>query len=335
MDLVKYSDIIKDLKDKFKTHQIKASIKVNSELLQFYWYMGQKIIEVQKEYKWGSKFLENLSKDLSKEFPDVKGFSYRNLKNIRQWVTFWNNAKGKQLVSQLFQIPWGHNIVIIQKCKNIDEAIFYVQNTIKHGISRSVLIHQIESNLYQRNKKAINNFDLTLPPKNSDLAKEITKDPYIFDFLTLSEDYKEKELENSLIDNIKDFLLELGSGFAFVGKQYKLTINESEFRIDLLFYHIKLHCYVVIELKTTEFKPEFAGKLNFYVSAIDGELKSEVDNPTIGILICKSKDDLVVEYALKDINKPIGVSEYKLTKELPKELRNSLPTLEDFKKLKG
>ena len=295
--------------------------------------MGQKIIEVQKEYKWGSKFLENLSKDLSKEFPDVKGFSYRNLKNIRQWVKFWNNEKGKQVVSQLFQIPWGHNIVIIQKCKNIDEAVFYVHNTIKHGISRSVLIHQIESNLYERNKKAINNFDLTLPPTNSDLAKEITKDPYIFDFLSLSEDYKEKELENALIDNIKDFLLELGSGFAFVGKQYKLQVGDSEFRIDLLFYHIKLHCYVVIELKNAEFKPEFAGKLNFYVSAIDGELKSETDNPTIGILICKSKDDLVVEYALKDINKPIGVSEYKLTKELPKELRNSLPTLEDFKKL--
>ena len=295
--------------------------------------MGQKIIEVQKEYKWGSKFLENLSKDLSKEFPYVKVFSYRNLKNIRQWVKFWNNEKGKQVVSQLFQIPWGHNIVIIQKCKNIDEAVFYIRNTIKHGISRSVLIHQIESNLYERNKKAINNFDLTLPPTNSDLAKEITKDPYIFDFLSLSEDYKEKELENALIDNIKDFLLDLGCGFAFVGKQYKLQVGKSEFRIDLLFYHIKLHCYVIIELKNAEFKPEFAGKLNFYVSAIDGELKSETDNPTIGILICKSKDDLVVEYALKDINKPIGVSEYKLTKELPKELRNSLPTLEDFKKL--
>ena len=165
------------------------------------------------------------------------------------------------------------------------------------------------------------------------MAKEITKDPYIFDFLTLSEDYKEKELENALIDNIKDFLLELGSGFAFVGKQYKLQVGESEFRIDLLFYHVKLHCYVVIELKTIEFKPEFAGKLNFYISAIDGELKSKIDNPTIGILICKSKDDLVVEYALRDINKPIGVSEYKLTKELPKELKDSLPTLEDFKKL--
>ena len=334
MDLIEYKSIIKDLKEKFKTHQIKASIKVNSELLKFYWYMGQKIIKVQKEYKWGSKFLENLSKDLSKNFPDVKGFSKRNLEIIRKWVKFWDNEKTKQLVSQLFQIPWGHNIVIIQKCKNIDEAIFYLQNTIKYGISRSVLIHQIEGNLYYRNQKAINNFDDTLPPITSDLAKEITKDPYIFDFLTLSEDYKEKELENSLIDNIKDFLLELGNGFAFVGKQYQLKVGKNDFRIDLLFYHIKLHCYVVIELKTIEFKPEFAGKLNFYISAIDGELKSKIDNPTIGILICKSKDDLVVEYALKDINKPIGVSKYQLTKDLPKELKHSLPTIEDFKKFK-
>jgi len=334
MDLVEYKNIIIDLKEKFKTHQIRASIKVNSELLEFYWYMGKKIIKIQKNYKWGSKFLENLSKDLSKEFPDVKGFSYRNLKHIRQWVNFWDNEIGKQLVSQLFQIPWGHNLVIIQKCKNLDEAIFYVQNTIKHGISRSVLIHQIESGLFFRDKKAINNFDKTLP-NNSDLAKEITKDPYIFDFLTLSDDYQEKELEKGLIDNIKDFLLELGSGFAFVGKQYNLKVGNSDFRIDLLFYHIKLHCYVVIELKTTEFKPEYAGKLNFYISAVDGELKSEIDNPTIGILICKSKDDLVVEYSLKDINKPIGVSEYNLTKELPKELKNSLPTIEDFKTLKG
>ena len=333
MNLMQYKEIIKDLKNKFKSHQIKASIKVNNELLQFYWYMGQKIIEVQKEYKWGSKFLENLSKDLSREFLDVKGFSKRNLELIRKWVKFWDHENTKQLVSQLFQIPWGHNIVIIQKCKNLNEALFYVQNTIKHGISRSVLIHQIESGLYERSKKAINNFDLTLPPTNSDLAKEITKDPYIFDFLTLSEDYKEKELEDALIENIKDFLLELGSGFAFVGKQYPLQVGNSEFRIDLLFYHIKLHCFIVIELKTTEFKPEFAGKLNFYISAVDGILKSDKDNPTIGILICKSKDNLVVEYALKDINKPIGVSEYRLTKELPKELKNSLPTLEDFKKL--
>ena len=326
-----YKQILTDLKSKFKTAQIKASIKVNSELLQFYWYLGEKIIEVQSNYKWGSKFLENLSKDLSKEFPDVKGFSKRNLEIIRKWVTFWDKKEiTKQVVSQIYQIPWGHNIVIIQKCKEINEAIYYVENSLKYGISRNVLIHQIESSLYQRKAKAVNNFDDTLPPIQSDLAKEITKDSYIFDFLTISEDYKERELENSLIDNIKDFLLELGNGFAFAGKQYKITVNEKEFRIDLLFYHTKLHLYVVIELKTTEFKPEYAGKLNFYVSAADEILKSPQDNPTIGILICKSKDNLIVEYALRDINKPIGVSEYRLTQELPDELKDSLPTIEQI-----
>ncbi len=332
LEVKEYKNILEDLKLKFKTSQIKAYIKVNSELLKFYWYLGKKIIEVQNNYKWGSKFLENLSKDLSKAFPNVKGFSKRNLELIRKWVGFWDNEIAKQAVSQIFQIPWGHNIVIIQKCKDIDEAIFYVENTLKNGISRNVLVHQIESGLFYRKNKAINNFEKTLPPVQSDLAKEITKDPYIFDFLSLSEEYKEKELENALIENIKDFLLELGNGFAFVGKQYKIEVSNQEYRIDLLFYHLKLHSYIVIELKNDEFKPEYAGKLNFYVSVVDDKLKSDKDNPTIGILICKSKDNLIVEYALRDVNKPIGVSEYKLTRELPEELKNNLPSEEDIKK---
>ena len=331
-DLIKYQDIFIDLKTKFKTSQIKASISVNRELLEFYWYLGNKIILMQEQYKWGSKFLEKVLNDLAKEFPSVKGFSYRNLKNIRQWVNFWDNEIGKQVVSQLCQVPWGHNIVIIQKCKDIKEAIYYVQNTIEHGISRNVLVHQIESNLYARSAKAINNFDKTLPPIQSDMAREITKDPYIYDFLTMSDDYKEKELEDKLIDNIKDFLLELGNGFAFVGKQYKLEVGDSEYRIDLLFYHVKLHCYVVIELKNRKFKPEYAGKLSFYISAVDGEIKAKEDNPTIGILICKSKDNLLVEYSLKDINKPIGVSEYKLTEKLPQNLKSVLPSIEQIEK---
>jgi len=330
-NLQEYQNVLKDLKSKFKTAQIKASIKVNTELLQFYWYLGKKIIEVQDNYKWGSKFLDRLSSDLSKAFPNVKGFSKRNLEIIRKWVNFWDNEKAKQVVSQIYQIPWGHNIVIIQKCKNLDEAIFYVENTLKNGISRNVLIHQIESGLFYRKNRAVNNFEKTLPPIHSDLAKEITKDPYIFDFLTISEDYKEKELEDALIENIKEFLLELGNGFAFVGKQYKIEVSNQEFRIDLLFYHLKLHSFIVIELKNNEFKPEYAGKLNFYVSAVDELLKSEIDNPTIGILICKSKDNLIVEYALRDMNKPIGVSEYKLTSKLPEELKNTLPSLEEIK----
>ena len=239
-------------------------------------------------------------------------------------------VKVAQVVPELFLIPWGHNRVIISKCKSIDEAVYYVQNTIKNGISRNVLVHQIETNLYARDAKAITNFENTLPPIQSDLAKEITKDPYNFDFLTLTKDYQEKELETALTENITHFLLELGSGFAFVGRQYKLNVGGNEFRIDLLFYHIKLRCYVVVELKACEFKPEFAGKLSFYTSAVDGELKSESDNPTIGILICKSKNDIVVEYALKDINKPLGISEYELTEILPKEYTSSLPSIEEI-----
>ena len=341
-----YKIWLESLKNKFRSSQIKASIKVNTTLLEFYWDLGEQIVEKQQEYKWGSGFLEKLSRDLSAEFPDVKGFSYTNVKNIRQWFVFWQQLVGelkttksqqlvgessvdktKQIVSQIFMIPWGHNIAIIQKCKNIDEAIYYVQNTLKNGISRSVLVHQIESNLYERNGKALTNFENTLPPIQSDLAKEITKDPYNFDFITLTNDYQEKELEDALTQNITNFLLELGSGFAFVGRQYKLIVGGDEFKIDLLFYHIKLKCYVVVELKATSFKPEHAGKLSFYTSAIDGELKSSDDNPTIGILICKSKNDTVVEYALRDINKPLGISEYQLTEILPKEYKSSLPSI--------
>jgi predicted nuclease of restriction endonuclease-like (RecB) superfamily len=338
-----YKEWLREIKQKFQRSQIKASLQVNSTLLEFYWNLGEEIIQKQKKHMWGSGFLQQLSEDLISEFPDVKGFSLTNISYIRRWVLFYtqdNNfatsrgenkiKKSPQLVPQLFMIPWGHNRVIISKCKSIDEALYYVQNTINNGISRSVLVHQIETNLYKRDAKAITNFSSTLPPMQSDLAKEITKDPYCFDFLTLTKDYKEKELEDALSKNITKFLLELGAGFAFIGKQYGLNVGGDEFRIDLLFYHIKLKCYVVVELKTTEFKPEFAGKLGFYTSAIDGELKQKEDNPTIGILICKSKNDIVVEYALKDINKPLGVSKYELTQSIPKEYKSSLPTIEQI-----
>ena len=305
MITTEYKEWLSEIKQNFQSSQIKASIQVNKTLLGFYWNLGSQIVEKQKEYKWGSGFLQQLSSDLSSEFPDIKGFSKRNLELIRKWFLFWQEVmkpeNTKQLVSQILQIPWGHNIAIIQKCKTIDEAQYYVQNTIKYGISRSVLIHQIETNLYARDGKAITNFETTLPPLQSDLAKEITKDPYNFDFLTLRDDYQEKELEDALTENITKFLLELGNGFAFVGRQYKLTVGGDEFRIDLLFYHIKLKCYVVVELKVTEFKPEFAGKLSFYTSAIDGELKNSDDNPTIGILICKSKND-ISDNIVEDLN---------------------------------
>ena len=334
---IEYKNWLESLKNSFRSSQIKASIKVNTTLLEFYWDLGGQILEKQEEHKWGSGFLEELSHDLSAEFPDLKGFSYRNIRFIRQWYVFWQQGAAKienenwqQLVAILFQVPWGHHQIILNKIKNIDEAIYYVQNTIKNGISRNVLIHQIESNFYGRDGKAITNFENTLPPIQSDLAKEITKDPYNFDFIALTQDYQEKELEDALTKNITNFLLELGSGFAFVGRQYKLIVGGDEFKIDLLFYHIKLKCYVVVELKATSFKPEHAGKLSFYTSAIDGELKGSDDNSTIGILICKSKNDTVVEYTLKDINKPLGISEYQLTEILPKEYKSSLPSIEEI-----
>ena len=340
-----YSAWLKELKNKVRLVQIKAAVKVNSELLQFYWEMGQDIVDKQKKTKWGDGFLKQLSIDLLSEFPDMKGFSKRNLEHIRKWYRFWskNTSIAKQLATQIdssyppqnndipiFQIPWWHNVVIITKTKNSDEALFYVQKTIQNNWSRSVLTHHIESNLFKREGKAITNFKETLPEPQSDLARETLKDPYNFDFLTLTEKHNEKELENALVNHVAKFLLELGAGFSYIGQQYKLEVSGDEFFIDLLFYHVKLHCYVVVELKSVKFKPEFAGKLNFYVSAVDGILKSKQDNDTIGILICKSKNDTVVEYTLKDVHKPIGVSEYMITKILPEEFKSSLPSIEEI-----
>jgi len=249
---------------------------------------------------------------------------------MKKWYLFWYDENLPQVVGEIFKIPWGHNREIITKLKNRDEAIFYAKNTLQYGWSRAVLVHQVESGLYQREGKAITNFDAKLPPPQSDLAKAVLKDPYNFDFLTLSKRYNERELEDALVEHITHFLLELGSGFAFVGRQYRLVVGGDEFFIDLLFYHIRLKCYVVVELKTVKFKPEFAGQLNFYVSAIDGELKEKGDNPTIGILICKSKNSTVVEYALKNIDSPIGVSEYELVDKLPKEFKSTLPSIEEL-----
>ena len=323
-----YKTFIKELKEKIQISQIKASIKINEELLRLYWELAQMIVAKQKASSWGDNLIEQISKDLKREFPDMKGFSGRNLKYMRQWYLFFENRQ--QVVAQIFQIPWGHNIVIITKVKDSNEALFYAKKTIENGWSRAVLVHQIESNLYQRDGKAITNFDHKLPSPQSDLAKAVLKDPYSFDFLMLREKYDERELEDALMDQITHFLLELGSGFAFVGRQYKLMIGGDEFRVDLLFYHIRLKCYIVVELKTVKFKPEFAGQLNFYVSAVDGELKEKDDNPTIGMLICKSKNNTVVEYSLNKIDNPIGVSEYQLVSQLPKEFKSSLPSIEEI-----
>jgi len=353
-----YFDWLKELKLKIRKVQIKAALSVNSELLKFYWELGEDIVVKQKRAKWGAKLLIQLSKDLMAEFPEMKGFSERNLKYIRQWHQFYARERqnriypigqqlvsqlegqnesqvakqefGQQLVARITSIPWGHNIAIITKCKNIDEALYYVQCTIAHNWSRSVLVHQIESGLYKREGKAVTNFALTLPKPQSDLAAQTLKDPYVFDFLTMTKDYDERDLENALVAHVRQFLMELGAGFAYMGKQIALQVGEREFFIDLLFYHTKLHCYVLVELKAVDFEPEHAGKLNFYLKAIDSQLRTDRDHPTIGILICKKKDKIVAEYALSDINKPIGVSEYRLTESIPDTFKGSLPTIEQI-----
>ncbi len=331
-----YKSWLKDLKQQVLQTQIKAAVQVNSTLLTFYWQLGLEIVERQQQSSWGEGFLKQLSQDLMAEFPQVKGFSERNIKYIRQWVLFWTEVGtiGQQAVAQLslslVKIPWGHNLKIISKCKSVSEARYYVENTIEHGWSRAVLTHQIESDLWQREGKAINHFSATLPAPQSDLAEQTLKDPYVFDFLSLSKQFNERELEQALTDHITQFLLELGAGFAYMGKQFPLQVGEREFFIDLLFYHARLHCYVVVELKIGDFEPEHAGKLNFYIKAVDEQLCKTGDEPTIGILLCKHKDKLVAEYALSGMQRPMGVSEYQLTQSLPESLQSILPSIEQI-----
>lgn len=334
-----YKQWLTDLKKRIRQSQLKAAVKVNSELINLYWSMGKDIVEKQETSQYGDGLIKQLSCDLKSEFPDLKGFSESNLKFIRQWYQFYNAGfeKGQQPVSffknvqQLVaQIPWGHNLKIISKCETIDDALFYINKTIEFGWSRDMLDTHLKLNEHKRVGNSTTNFELTLPPIQSDLAQQVLKDPYNFDFLTLSENYKERELEDALTENVTRFLLELGSGFAYVGRQVPLTVGNKEFFIDLLFYHLKLRCYVVIELKAVEFIPEFAGKLSFYLSAVNDLLAHPMDNPTIGLMICKSKDSFVAEYALKGINQPIGVSEYELTKHFPKDFKGSLPTIEEI-----
>ncbi|MBL0711036.1 MAG: DUF1016 family protein [Colwellia sp.] len=334
-----YKNWLSQLKSQFRDTQLKAVVTVNSALLEFYWQLATEITEKQKSSIWGDGFLKQLSQDLIAEFPDVKGFSLNNLQYIKRWYLFYIDDSNcgtacstisQQASSQLFLIPWGHNLKIISKSQSIEEALFYVKNTIKYGWSRAVLTHQIDSKLWQRKGKAISNFSKTLPATQSDLAQQTLKDPYVFDFLNLTNEYNERALEQGLVQHITQFLLELGAGFAYIGKQVPLQVGKRNFFLDLLFYHTQLHCYVVIELKTTDFEPEHAGKLNFYIKAVDEQLRKKGDQPTIGILLCKEKDKLVAEYALSDINKPIGVSEYQLTQSLPENLKSSLPSIDQI-----
>jgi len=327
-----YINWVNELKTLIQRTQIKASISVNRELMSLYWTIGKSISEKVNTANWGSSVVEELSKDLKEEFPNQKGFSRSNLFSMKKWFEFYSQSeidieKIQQLVGQ---IPWGHNVVIISKSKNIEEAIFYSNKTIENNWSRSVLLHQIELNLYERHGKAITNFTETLPTPHSELATETLKDPYKFDFLTLQEKALEKDIEIQLVKHITSFLLELGTGFSFVGQQVPVKIDNQDFYIDLLFYHIKLKCYVVVELKAIEFKAEFAGKMNLYLSAIDDSLKTKAENPTIGLLLCKSKSKIIAEYALRGMTQPIGIAEYEINNAIPKEIKTELPTIEEI-----
>lgn len=331
-----YKVWLREIKTYIRTQQIKAAVKVNEQLLKVYWRLGCDIFEHKEYAKWGSGFYESLSRDLKAEFPDMKGFSITNLKYCRRFYELYSQSDiiRQQLIDGLdvpiFSIPWGHHTEIMAKCKYVDDALFYVGKTIENGWSRSVLLNYLDSNLHLTEGKSITNFERILPTDVCDLAQQTLKDPYNFDFLTIRQNYDEKELQDALTTNITKFLLELGSGFAYVGQQYRLQVGEQEFFADLLFYHLNLRCYVVIELKVDRFKPEHLGQLGFYITAIDKNVKRDEDNPTIGLLICKTKDSLVAEYSLGSTSLPIGISEYELKHLLPDNFKGSLPTIEEI-----
>ena len=323
-----YDEFLRGLKERIRTAQVRAALAVNRELVLLYWRIGQDILERQRQSGWGSKVIDRLAADLRSAFPEMSGFSPRNLKYMRAFAEAWPDEDFVQQVAA--QLPWFHNCTILDKLKNLAERIWYAQQTIENGWSRNILIHQIESNLFHRKGKAITNFDRTLPAPQSELAQQIIKDPYNFDFLSLGSEAKERDLERGLIAQLQKFLLELGVGFAFVGSQYPLEVDGEDFFIDLLFYHLKLRCFVVIDLKMDQFRPEYAGKMNFYLSAVDDLLKHSSDQPSLGIILCKTKKKMVVEYALRDTSKPLGVAEYRITAALPERLKGNLPSIEDL-----
>ncbi len=320
-----FKQILNDIKIDIKNTQRKTIIEANSNLIMLYFRLG-KILDDNFEY--GNKFIDDVARELNLEFPKIKGFSVRNLKYMK---TFYNEYKNDELVQQLVaQLPWGHNLLLIEKIKDNETRKIYAEATIKNGWSRNVLAMQIESNYHLRIGSNINNFNNLLLSTDSDLANNSFKDPYIFDFITLKEDFKEKELEEALLTKIRDVLLELGKGFSFVGNQYKISTADNDYYIDLLFYHLELRCYIVVELKAGKFKPEYTGQLGFYVTAVDETLRKENDNPTIGLLLCKDKDRLSVDWSLKSTSVPVGVSSYEVKNILPKEVLDKLPTEEDL-----
>lgn len=325
-----YADWLADLKTRIHGAQQRATLALNRELVLLYWQIGRDILTRQAQQGWGAKVIERLAQDLRTTFPDMKGFSPRNLKYMRAFAEAWPDEEFVQAV--LAQLPWYHQLALLDKLPDPETRRWYATKAIEHNWSRNILVMQIETGLMARSGNAITNFEAKLPGPQSDLARESLKDPYRFDFLGLTAEAQERDIESALVKHVTEFLLELGAGFAFVGRQVLLDVGGDEFFIDLLFYHLKLRCYVVIELKAGKFKPEHLGQLGFYLTAVDRQIKSEHDNPTIGLLLCKTKNKIVAEYALGDKTQPMGIAEYKLPETLPAELQTSLPSIEQIER---
>jgi len=323
-----YDGFVEGIKQRIRTAQIKAALAANAELVLHYWEIGRDILAAQKREGWGAKVIDRLAADLHRAFPKLSGYSARNLKYMRAFAEAWPK---RAIVHQLgAQIPWKHNCVLLDRVKDANTRTFYIEKTLEHGWSRSVLVHQLDTHLHERHGKAATNFALTLPPAQSDLAQELLKDPYIFKPAPLDEATNERALETALLARLKDFLIEMGTGFAFVGNQYRLEVDGDEFFLDLLFYHTRLHCYLVVDLKVGEFQPEFVGKMSFYQTAVDNLVKTPPDGPTIGLILCRGKNQTVVEYTLRDAKSPMGVAEYRL---LPPKLKSKLPDTRKLKQL--
>ncbi len=323
-----YASLLAELKERIRTARLKAAVAVNQELILLYWSIGRDILSRQSAEGWGARVIDRLAADLRRDFPEMTGLSPRNLKYMRALAEAFPDAEIVQQV--VARLPWGHAIKLVEAIKEPNERIWYANQAVELGWSRNVLVHQVESGLYHRQGKALTNFARTLPAPQSDLAQELIKDPYSFDFLSLGPDISERELERGLLEHLRSLILELGKGFAFVGSQHHLEVSGQDYYLDLLFYHLRLRCFVVVELKIEEFKPEFAGKMNFYLSAVDDQLRHEADAPSIGIILCKGKSEVIVEYALRDSAKPMGIAEYRMSSALPAPLEADLPTIAEF-----
>jgi len=323
-----YQTLLASLKQRIREAQVRAGLAVNRELVLLYWSIGREIIARQQAQGWGAKVIDSLAQDLRREFPEMQGLSPRNLKYMRAFAENWPDEAIVQ--APLAQITWYHNLALLEKLKSPEERLWYAEQTVVNGWSRNVLVLQIESGLYRRQGRALTNFQHALPKPQSDLAQQLLKDPYNFDFLTLSTEAKERDIERALLEHIRQFLLELGVGFAFVGSQYPLEVAGQDYRLDLLFYHLKLRSFIIVDLKAGPFKPEYAGKMNFYLSAVDDQLKHASDHASIGLILCKAKDEIIVQYALRDTAKPMGIAEFRLFEKLPARLKRSLPTIEEL-----